>query len=321
MKARFAFGLLPLLAACGRSQSVLHPAGEEAARIHLLSLTLFAGAAIILLLVALAAWLAIRGPDGARAALRAPRMVALAGIAVPVVTLTALLTYGLGVMAKSGASDRTPAVRIVVTAEQWWWRVSYARADGAAVASANEIRIPAGQTVELELHSGDVIHSFWVPALAGKLDMIPGRTHRLRLSAERPGIYRGQCAEYCGGAHAWMAFEVIAMPEAEFAAWLAAAAKPAPADAGRGAALFQAAGCGACHRIAGTPATGTIGPDLTRVGARRFIGAAMLPQTPESLSRFIADAQHFKPGAGMPPFGFLADADLAALSAYLSGLR
>lgn len=147
------------------------------------------------------------------------------------------------------------AVQIEVVGEQWWWRVIYRDDEGRRIESANEIRIPVGREVEFKLTSADVIHSFWVPNLGGKLDMLPGRTTTLRLSADRPGVYRGQCAEYCGGAHALMAMEVVAVPEADFTAWLAAEATPAPPPADeiqrRGQALFAAAGCGACHAVRG----------------------------------------------------------------------
>jgi cytochrome c oxidase subunit 2 len=179
--------------------------------------------------------------------------------------------------------------------------------------------------VEFTLKSADVIHSFWLPSLGGKVDMIPGRVTRLRLMADRPGIFRGQCAEYCGGPHALMALEVVAMPAREFEEWLAWQASPAiePADASArsGAALFVASGCGACHAIRGTPAAGVIGPDLTHIGARRSVGVDTLPMTQANVKRFIVDGQHIKPGNDMPPFRIFSEEQLEALSAYLVGLR
>lgn len=318
--------MLALLAGCSDVQSALAPMGAEAARITLLAHVLFAGAAVVMLVVLVAVGIAMHGPHNARRLLAADRTVLLGGIAFPVVTLTALLAYGVWVMRASIAPADAPAtLRIEVVGEQWWWRLAYLDPQGGRFASANEIRVPVGREVEFTLRSADVIHSFWVPSLGGKVDMIPGRTNVLRATAARPGIYRGQCAEYCGGAHALMALEVIAMPEAEFAAWIAAEGGPAPeptdAIGQRGRAVFLAAGCGSCHAIRGTPAAGTIGPDLSRIGARRFIAAATLPMTRANLARFVADGQHVKPGNGMPPFGVLSAAEIDAVSAYLASLK
>ncbi len=296
-----------------------------AARIALLADVLFVGAAAIMVIVGLAVWLAWRGGPRARAVLADRRAVAVGGIVFPVVVLTALLAWTLWTMRAGIRPAGEPGMRIHVLGHQWWWRVTYGPDGGRPVASANEIRIPVGIEVEFILDEADVIHSFWVPALGGKMDMIPGRTNRLRLRADQPGVYRGQCAEYCGGPHALMAFEVVAMPAPDFAAWLAAeagdAAAPADDVARAGRDLFLAAGCGACHTVRGTRAAGTLGPDLTHVGGRRMIAAGTLPMLRQDLARFIADGDHVKPGTMMPPFRILAAADLSALAAYLAGLR
>lgn len=341
--ARALLALLPAvlaLAGCEGVQSALEPQGPEAGRIALLADVLFAGAAAILLLVVVLTGLALYGPPALRRRLAVHRLVVIGGIVFPVVTVSVLLVYGLLLM-RVGADDPgraataaagAPAgegggapIRIAVIGEQWWWRVVYQEADGRSFETANEIRIPVGRTIELELSSADVIHSFWVPKLAGKLDMIPGRTNRMRLAADTPGVSRGQCAEYCGGAHALMAFEVVALPEAEFASWLADAAGPAgePEDAQqeRGRELFLGAGCGGCHTIRGTPADGTIGPDLTHVGGRLSLAAGILPNSPEAFADWIVDNQHIKPENRMPPFDLLGEAEVAALAAYLSSLR
>ena len=194
------------------------------------------------------------------------------------------------------------------------------------IATANELRIPAGRTVVFTLQSADVIHSFWVPNLGGKVDMIPGRTTHLRAAAPtEPGVFRGQCAEYCGGPHALMALEVVALPPAEFEAWLDGQARPAvePASpaAHRGGELFLAAGCGACHTVRGTPATGRSGPDLTHLGSRRSVGVDTRPMTQANIARFIRDGQHVKPGNLMPPFRIFAADDLDAVATYLAGLK
>jgi cytochrome c oxidase subunit 2 len=314
---------LGALPACS-PQSALSPAGEDAERIAFLSWALFTGAAAILLIVVVALAIAIRGPETARRALSSGGMIRLGGIVFPVVTLTVLLGYGLWLMRASMAAPEPAALRIEVTGEQWWWRIAYPRTGAAPIAEANEIRIPVGRDIDFVLRSNDVIHSFWVPSLGGKLDMIPGRTNTLRLKAERPGIYRGQCAEYCGGPHALMALEIIAVPQAEFAAWLADAEhRPRPAEAklAQGEKLFRSAGCGACHAVRGTAAAGVIGPDLSRVGGRRFLGAATLRNTPETLAGFIIDPQAAKPGVLMPPFAVFSAEEIDALTSYLASLR
>lgn len=319
-------GVPGLLAGCSGDQSALAPMGPDAARIFDLAGILFVGAGVVVLLVLGALWLAMRGSPAARRWIATDKAVIVGGIAFPTAVLAALLVYGVWVMRVNiGPAGASPSLRIEVVGEQWWWRVAYRGAEGRRIESANEIRIPVGREVEFRLTSADVIHSFWVPSLGGKLDMIPGRATFLRLAADRPGVYRGQCAEFCGGAHALMAMEVVALPEADFAAWLAAEAAPAPEPAGeierRGRGLFLAAGCGACHALRGTAANGMIGPDLTRVGGRRFIAAATLPTSRENIARVIVDGQHIKPGNGMPPFRIFTPEELEALSTYLAGLK
>jgi cytochrome c oxidase subunit 2 len=313
------------LAGCGGRQSVLDPNGPQANQIAQVSWLLFAAGTAILLVVVLAVFLAIRGPARLRALLASAHTVVWAGIVFPVVTLSALLGHGIWLTrAATGAPDDADALGIAVAGEQWWWRVGYPNGD-RTIATANEIRIPAGRTILFTLTSADVIHSFWVPSLGGKVDMIPGRATQLRLRADRPGIFRGQCAEYCGGPHALMALEIVAQPPAEFDAWMAGQARPAvepgSAIAQRGRDLFLAAGCGACHAIRGTPAAGTIGPDLTHLASRRSVGAGTLATTRASIKQFIAHGQHIKPGNLMPPFRIFADADLDAMASYLAGLR
>lgn len=314
------------LAGCQDIQSTLAPHGPHAMQIAQLAWILFAGGAAILLLVVVALLAAIRGSTKLRALLAREGTVVFAGIVFPAVVLTGLLGYGVWLMRTSTAAPVSrDLVRIDVVGEQWWWRLAYSDADGRSIASANEIRIPVGRDVEFTLKSADVIHSFWIPALAGKVDMIPGRVTRLRLRADRPGVFRGQCAEYCGGPHALMAIEMMAMPPAEFAAWLEAESAPAVEPAteadSRGRSLFLAAGCGACHAIRGTQAAGTVGPDLTHIGGRRSVGVDTLPLTRRNLARFVVDGQHLKPGNNMPPFRIFSDIELDALSGYLVNLK
>jgi cytochrome c oxidase subunit 2 len=287
---------------------------------------LFGFGTAVLAMVILAAIAAMHGSSPLRAMLASERMVVWAGVFFPAVALTGLLGYGVWLTRASIANPSDEgALSIVVTGEQWWWRVAYQQLPGELIAAANEIRIPVGRPIAFELRSADVIHSFWVPNLAGKVDMIPGRTTFLRLRADRAGVFRGQCAEFCGGPHALMALEVIAMPEADFEAWLQNQARPAAdpdsAIASRGKSLFLAAGCGACHAVRGTAAAGTIGPDLTHLGSRRSVGVDTAAISEASIARFISDGQHIKPGNRMPPFRIFAAGDLDAIATYLAGLK
>jgi cytochrome c oxidase subunit 2 len=297
-------------------QSALSPAGPEGEVLAEMAWILFIGALLIFTAVmALALW-SVFGHRDRTARLSERGLIVGGGIVFTSVTLAALLVYSL-VRGEAVQAPLDAAVRIEVTGEQWWWRVRYLDAQGRPdFETANEIRIPVGQPVLLELKSADVIHSFWVPALAGKLDMIPGRTNRLRLHASRAGEYRGQCAEYCGGPHAFMAFFVIAEQEEGFQQWAARQRSPA----GRDNALF-ARHCGACHAVRGTPAAGTRGPDLTHVGGRRTLGAALLPMNRGALAGWIASSQHLKPGNLMPSFQRLSGEELRELAAYLEGLQ
>lgn len=250
------------------------------------------------------------------------RMVLWLGAVIPSMLLLTLLVATLPAMRpmKAAAAD----LRVLVTGEQFWWRVSYQPPGAAPVTSANEVRVPVGRTVEFRLEAGDVLHSFWIPGLAGKMDMIPGRTNRLVVRADRAGRYRGQCAEFCGLSHALMAFDVVAMPAAAFDAWLArerGGAGPPGASAQAGARAFAAHGCGGCHAIRGTGAAGAIGPDLTHVGARASLGAGIRPMRTAALVRFIRDAPAVKPGARMPAYPQMADAEAVAIARYLEGLR
>jgi cytochrome c oxidase subunit 2 len=313
------------LSACGDRQSVLNPKGPDALQLSHLTWLLFAFGTAILALVVAATAVAILGSDRSRTFLASARTVVWAGVVFPVVTLTLLLSYGLWLTRANAVSPHDPAaLRVAVVGAQWWWRVTYEHR-GTTVDSANEIRIPAGRSVIFTLGSADVIHSFWVPNLGGKLDMIPGRTAQLRLRADQPGVFRGQCAEYCGGPHALMALEVVALSESDFETWLEDQAKPAieptSSEARRGRDLFLSAGCGACHTVRGTPAAGNVGPDLTHLASRRSVGLDTLPMTEANIRRFIVDGQHIKPGNLMPPFRIFTDVDLDAITTYLAGLR
>jgi cytochrome c oxidase subunit 2 len=305
-------------------QSALNAHGPHAAVVVEITTVLFLGAAAIFAAVmGLAAFAIFARRDRARC-LGSRALVVGGGVVFPLVALSALLIYS--VVRAGDIRDATAgeaALRIEVTAEQWWWRVRYLDASGATdFSTANEIHIPVGRTVVLDLKSADVIHSFWVPALAGKLDVIPGRTNRLRLKASAAGEFRGQCAEYCGGPHAFMAFFVRAQTPERFASWLAQQRAPAqpPGDpvAAKGEQLF-AARCATCHSVRGTSAAGELGPDLTHVGTRATLAAGMLPNKADATAQWIRASQKIKPGNLMPSFGDLGDDELRALTAYLEG--
>lgn len=314
------------------NQSALLPMGLEASQAHTLLLIMTAGGGLILVGVMICAGLAIFGSPQMRRQLSGEALIVGGGLALPVVVLTTLLVVGLSVMAGgSSASFRDGLMRISITGEMWWWRVVYELPDGTRFESANELRLPVGEPVELKLMSADVIHSFWAPTLAGKLDMIPGRTNTMRVTATEAGVSRGQCAEYCGGAHAFMAFHVANSTPQDFAVWAEKEAGPRVAVRSgdenvvsaiqTGAAVFEAQGCGACHTIRGTNAFGVIGPDLTHVGGRMSLAAGTLPNDADAFVNWIANTQHIKPGNAMPEYDMLNAEELAALSAYLESLK
>jgi cytochrome c oxidase subunit 2 len=216
-------------------------------------------------------------------------------------------------------------VDIVVTGRQWWWKVDYASEWlPDRFTTANEIHIPVGRPVEVEIHSTDVIHSFWVPALHGKVDLVPGLTNRLTLQADAAGVYPGECAEYCGQQHAKMKFLVIAEPEDAFGRWQADQRQPAPdpgsEEARRGRDVFLSKACVVCHTIRGTLAHGSVGPDLTHLGSRRTIAAGSLPKDLATLHAWVVNAPSLKPGTLMPRLDQLTGPELHDLVAYLQSL-
>jgi cytochrome c oxidase subunit II len=316
----------------GQAHSVLDPAGAQLALIvERLWDPMYAGAVATFVLVAIAlGWALVRR----RAASEAPedprrergmRLTVGLATALTVAVLLVLLGLDISVSRATTASPGKDALQIRVTGHQWWWEVQYR--DSMAqrwVTTANEVHIPVGRMVVLELRSGDVIHSVWPISLTGKRDQIPGKENSMWLRADRAGVYRGQCAEYCGHQHAKMAFLVVAEQPDSFARWLVAqrdtAATPSDSLSRRGQEVFLASSCVMCHAVAGTPAGSRIGPDLTHLGSRRTIAAGTLPNTRGNLAGWILDPQSIKPGAKMPPNN-LTPADLRALLAYLETLR
>ena len=239
----------------------------------------------------------------------------IAWTAAPALVLAVVFVLMLGTMAEIGGAAIEPGLRVRAVGHQWWWEFGY-----GGVTTANELHIPVDTSVDLELASADVIHSFWVPALGGKTDMLPGTVNHLRLFARRAGVYEGQCAEFCGVEHAWMRIRVVAESQADFDRWLASQGQPAATRGGGGERVFLASICVNCHAIRGTLAAGTAGPDLTHVGARATLGAGVLPNDVARVRAWLADPQQYKPGALMPRVP-LSDTELDALAAYLASLK
>lgn len=321
VKASVGAAALLLLGACNRHQSALDVFGDEAATVRHLTVVMLIGAIVIAAGVAALMIAAVRAPEGKLTLKGGMRLVGWLGGALPVVVLLGLLLYSLPAMRPLPVARND--LRIAVEGEQFWWRVRYQPPGAAPVVTANEIRIPVGRVVQFDLTAGDVIHSFWIPGLAGKMDMIPGRTNTLVVRATKAGRFRGVCTEFCGLSHALMAFDVVAMEPAAFDAWLANERRPAApaADTAAGARAFAANGCTGCHAIAGTPAAGQIGPDLTHIGSRTSLGAGTTPMTRDALVRFIVDAPAVKPGARMPAYPQLSRQDAQAIAAYLESLK
>jgi cytochrome c oxidase subunit 2 len=252
------------------------------------------------------------------------RWIVVGGIVVPTLILVAVFVFTVLTQAAVAAPAAPPGVTVRVTGHQWWWEVQYLDSSPDRTATtANEIHIPVGRPVRLEIVAGDVIHSFWVPELAGKTDLIPGQTNVTWLQADQPGVYRGQCAEYCGMQHSKMAMSVVAEPPAAFDRWLQRqrqpAAPPTDADRAAGEAVFAGSACALCHTIRGTPARGRLGPDLTHLAGRRTIAAGTLPNTRGYLAGWIADPQALKPGNVMPAVP-LKPTELQVLITYLQSL-
>ena len=304
---------------------VLNPAGPYAGSITTLSWILFAMAAAVLLVVLIAVYLALFGRREVQKKLGGKMAIWLGGITFPAIVLTVLLVYGLSLTRHLSDPIQGTELRVRVTGEMWWWRVAYLDGQGREIIhDANELHIPAGRPVVLELESADVIHSFWVPRLSGKLDMIPGRRNLMRIQADAPGVFGGQCAEYCGGPHALMGFTVIAHEPAQFARLMQSRLsreQATVAATSAGARLFETTGCAACHRIAGTSANGLAGPDLTYVGTRRMLGAGILPNNRGTLMGWIGNSQAIKPNNRMPPYTVLTAEQLTKLAIYLEAQK
>jgi len=316
-------GVLLMLGGCAGEQSALDPAGRGAEQIAALFWWMLGGAVVIWCIVVGLAIYAIRIAPGPHDDRQMRLWVIGGGAVIPTLVLTVLLIYGLSMLPGLVRAAPEGSLQVDVVGLQWWWQVRYPASE--SVKLANEIRIPVGEPVQFNLTSADVIHSFWIPALGGKVDMVPGRETRLTLEPTRTGRFRGVCAEYCGASHALMAFDVVVMERAAFDEWLAAQQEPAKEPQGplevRGREVFLRRGCGACHAVRGTRADGVIGPDLTHVGGRASLGAGTLENSPDAFRKWIAHTSRTKPAVRMPDFDMIPEADMRALAAYLESLQ
>jgi cytochrome c oxidase subunit 2 len=307
----------------GSTLSPHSPQARVAASLFVAILIL--GAAIFLLIACLVCYSLVRyraraGAGEPRQTFGSPRLETI-WTAIPLVLVTAIFIVTVRAMALIDAPDqpgRPPD--LVVTGHQWWWQARYP--NGAV--TAGEIHIPAGKRLLVQIESADVIHDFWVPELARKMDAVPGRSGYIWLEADAPGTYDGRCSEFCGTQHAWMHFIVVADPEAAFSVWLSHQAEPAATTAAepaaQGAILFQQKKCGDCHAISGTAARGASAPDLTHVASRQFLGSGISRNTLENLALWSASPQSIKPGNRMPDQA-LTPAERTAIAAYLETLR
>ncbi len=325
------------LSACGGIQNAINPAGPQADNISRVWWLMFIVCSVVFVLVMIAVLLALRKrtPESELAApVLEPsqeqesrrRNVVIGAVTLTIIVLFVFLLASFSAGRSMTAElDKKAGLAIEVTGHQWWWEVRYLDADASNVfTTANEIHIPVGVPVTFSLRSTDVIHSFWVPNLAGKKDLIPGKVNTIWLQADKPGVYRGQCAEYRGMQHARMALWIVAEPPDQFFAWrqnqTQTSVTPASDSQRHGQRVFLSSTCVMCHTINGTPAGSNIGPNLTHVASRNMIAAATLVNTREHLQQWVKDPQIFKPGTRMPANN-LAEGDMQALLDYLQSLK
>ena len=321
-----------LLSSCSGIQHALDVRGPQAERIAELWWVLFAICTVVLVIVVvLAVWATFRGrrTDETEIALstrQSTKLVLAGGVIIPTIVLIGLLVHSVAVGNAITSEPAGDALVVDVVGHQWWWEVNYPDRENVSrgFRTANELRIPVGRPVRVQLASRDVIHSFWVPNLHGKTDLIPGQSTATWLQADKPGTFRGQCAEFCGLQHAHMAFMVVAEPPERFEAWAEQqrrpAEEPASSEAARGRDVFLSNACVLCHTVRGTIALGSVAPDLTHVASRLTLAAGTLPNTRGHLAGWILNPQDIKPGNRMPPTN-LEPADLHALLSFLESLK
>ena len=334
MKRLWSISLLLLLTGCQRTQSTLYPEGPAADKIAHLSWLML----ILFLAITVGMWILLTWAMSRRRGTLEEHepvdvgggqgWVAWGGLAFPTAVLCVLFILGLKLMASFPVHDvhhHDLHPEIAIIGRQWWWEVQYLGATAQQFTTANEIHIPVGQPVDIELRSLDVIHSFWVPSLHGKVDLIPGHPNFIRIQADHPGVYSGTCAEYCGAQHAHMRLVVVAQQPSDYEAWVQgqrqSAAEPTTEEARRGEQTFMAGPCSNCHQVRGTRAGGRIAPDLTHIASRLNIAANSYPNNDAYLEAWITHAQSLKPGAAMPNLTQFNGQQLRDVVAYLRQLR
>ncbi len=319
-------GLAGALGGCAwdaRQSTVVARSDVARAILDVYALLVWVAAGILLVVILVLAWVLARYRARPGAPIppqtRGHTLLEIGWTVAPALVLLVIGVPTVRVIFSTQAPPPPGALEVVVRGWQWWWEFRY---PALGVVTANEMHLPAGRPVTLRLEGQDVIHSFWVPRLAGKRDVIPGRVNRLTFTPEAPGVYSGQCAEFCGTAHANMAFLVIVEPPEAFERWVtgqrAPAAEPAGEAAG-GKAIYARSACVGCHTIRGVSA-GVLGPDLTHFGSRTTLAAGTLPNTPDAVAAWLRDPAALKPGAKMPGLG-LTEAEARAVAAYLGSLR
>lgn len=328
--------LLLLAMGCEHSQSILYPDGPAASRISGYAWGMIVCFMVITTIMwVLIAWAAIkrRGTLAEHAPVDiggGQGWITIGGMLIPFIVLFALFVLGLQLLASFPIHEASQQMNmkpdILVIGHQWWWEVHYLSDQAQQeVITANEIHIPANRPVTVELESQDVIHSFWVPSLHGKVDLIPGHPNFVRIEASHPGSFDGQCAEYCGAQHAHMRLLVIAQPPDRYQAWLKAQREPGrtptTADAEEGQQIFLSGPCSMCNTVRGTTAGGRVAPDLTHIGSRRFIAANSFPNDDAYLEAWVTHAQSLKPDALMPDFTRFTGVQMRDLVAYLRQLQ
>ncbi len=309
--------------------TVLSPSGPAAAAMAEVSWVLIGGATLLFVgTMALLGWALFRKrvSGDADSNRRMLWWLASGGLVLPLVVLTALFFYSLHRTPPWKVLPPADALVISVTGRMWWWEIRYRDpATGTTIATANELRLPVGRPVYLGLSSTEVIHSLWIPELGGKMDMVPGRVNHLLLQASHAGVFRGQCAEFCGEAHARMALHAVAMGAADFELWLEgqgrAARAPSSAVERAGLAVFEAQKCAACHTVRGLAAEFQRGPDLTHVGSRLFLAAGTLKNQPAQMKEWLTQVHTVKPGTRMPSYARLSEGEIDALVHWLGSLR
>jgi cytochrome c oxidase subunit 2 len=335
----FTLLLLPLLSGCGGVQSVLNPAGPQSERISRLWWLMFYVCAAVFIIVIVSVFVAVyrsRKNPGTTfdtayitpepgSEQRVTRVVTGAVLATGLILFVFLIASFRTGKGYYTVQDSRP-VSIKVTGHQWWWEFEYEDETPSNIfKTANEIHIPVGRLVQLQLTSTDVIHSFWAPNLDGKKDLLPGHDNNIWLKADHEGEFAGQCAEFCGHQHAHMRFLVIVESQAKFDAWVEAQRRPAAqvsqtTQEWRGQQVFLSSPCVMCHTVRGTDASASVAPDLTHLVSRKSIAAGTLTTTRDHLAGWITDSQEIKPGNRMPPVPLPAE-DLQALLSYLESLR